>query len=93
MIARIVQDQRRQAVRVSARAKPAAAVRPPGQRKVPRQRIGVKNIEGRIRNRTFKIKRLLAQPKNIDVKKHGVVVQKIVVRRTIFPAEVRRAYY
>ena len=80
-------------MRVSARAKRAAVVRPPGQRKVPRQRIGVKNIEGRIRNRNFKIKRLLAQPKNIDVKKHGVVVQKIVVRRTIFPAEVRRAYY
>ena len=30
MIARIVQDQRRQAARARARAKPAAAVRPPG---------------------------------------------------------------
>ena len=80
-------------MRVSARAKRAAGVRPSGQRKVPRQRIGVKNIEGRIRNRTFQIKRLLAQPKNVDVKKHSVVVQKMVVRRTIFHAEVRRAYY
>ena len=65
MIVRIVQDQRRQAARARARAraKPAATVRPPGQRRVPRQRIGVKNIDGRIRNRTFKIKRLLVQPK------------------------------
>ena len=90
MIARMVHDQRRQAARQAARAraKPAAAVIP------TRQQIGVKNIEGRICNRTFKIKRLLAQPKNVYVKKSGVVVPKMVVRRrTIFPAEVRRAYY
>ena len=91
MIARIVQDLRGQVVRqvTKARAKPATAVR------LPRQRVGVKNIEGRIRNRTFKTKRLLAQPKNADVKKRGVVVVgKMVVRRwAIFPAEVRRAYY
>ena len=54
----------------------------------------VKKIEGRIRKRTFKIRMLLVQPKNVDVKKHGVVLQKMVVRRkTIFPAEVRRVYY
>ena len=41
---------------------PEAAVRPPRQRRVPRQRTAVENTEGRIRNRTFKIKRLLAQP-------------------------------
>ena len=79
MIERIVQDQRRQAVRVSVRAKRAAAVRPPGQRKVPRQRIGVKNIEGRIRNRTFKINRLLVQPKYVDVNiviRNGKIVWK-----------------
>ena len=33
------------------------------------QRIGVKNIEGRICNSAFKIKKLLAQPKAIEVKK------------------------
>ena len=67
MIARIVQDQTHQAARQEARtrAKLAAAVTP------PTQWIGVKNIEGRIRNRTFKIKRLLAQPKNVDVKKRN----------------------
>ena len=74
MIARIVQDQRHQAARARASAKPEAAVRPPGQRRVPIQRTGVKNIEGRINNRTFKIKRLLAQPKNVNVKKRGVIV-------------------
>ena len=36
----------------------------------------------------------MAQPKNISVKKNGVIVRKIVVRRrTIFPDEVRRVYY
>ena len=90
MIARIVSDQRRQAV--TQRAKPPAAVRRPAARR--RQRIGVKNSEGRIRNRIFKIKGLLALPKNVDLKKSGVVVQKMVLRRrTIFPAEIRRTYY
>ena len=64
MIVRIVQDQGRQAKSLKARArvKPAAAVRRPRQRRLPRQRTAVKNTERRIRNRTFKIKRLLAQP-------------------------------
>ena len=95
MIGRIVQDKRHQAARARARMKPAAAaLRPPGQRRIPRHRIGVKNIEGRIRNRTFKIKKLLAQPKNVDVKKRGFDLRKMVVRRkTIFPAEVGRASY
>ena len=63
MIARIVRDKRRQVLRVSARVKPAAAVRPPGQRRGPRQRIGVKNIEGRIRNRSFKVKKAASTAK------------------------------
>ena len=95
MIVRIVQDQRCQSAHPAARvrAKPAAVVRPPVARR--RQRIGVKkNMEERIRNRNFKIKRLLAQPKNADVKKNAVVVRKTVVRRkTIIPAEVREAQY
>ena len=71
MIARIVADQRLQEVRA------AAAANKPGpsnqkRRRQPRQRILVKNIEGRIRGRTFKIKRLLAQQRNIDVKKKTV---------------------
>ena len=68
MMERIVADQRCQAARA------AAAANKPGPsnqrwRRQPRQRIGVKNIEARIRGRSFKIKRLLAQQRNIDVKK------------------------
>ena len=68
MIARIVADQKRQTPRVAAVAnKPG----PSNQRtrRQPRQRIGVKNIEGRNRGRSFKMKRLLAQQRNINVKK------------------------
>ena len=49
MIARIVSDQRRQ-------TKPGPSNR--RRRREPRQRIGVKDIEGRIHSRTFKIKDL-----------------------------------
>ena len=72
----IVSDQRRQVARAAA-AKPG----PSNQRKrrQPRQRIGVKNIEERIRSRTFKRKRLMTQPKNINVKKNGVIVLKMIV--------------
>ena len=71
MIVRIVADQRRQAART------AAAANKPGpsnqwRRRQPRQRIRLKNIEGRIRGRRFKIKRVLAQQRNIDVKKKMV---------------------
>ena len=69
MMARIVADQRHQVARV------AAAANKPGpynqrRRRQPRPRIGVKNIEGRIRGRSFKIKRFLALRRNIDVKKN-----------------------
>ena len=59
-----------------------------------RVRSGVKNIEGRVRNKTFKIKQLIAVPKNIQVKKNGQVVRRMTVhRRDIFPAEYKRAEY
>ena len=91
MIVRIVSDQRRQAARASA-AKPGSSNQ--RRRRQSRKRIGVKNIEEKIGVRTFKIKRLMAQPKNINVKKNGVIVCKMIVRRrTIFPAEVKRVYY
>ena len=68
MIARIVVDQRCQAAKTAAAAnKPRSSNE--RRRRQPRQRIRVKNIEGRIRGRSFKIKRLLAQQRNIDVKK------------------------
>ena len=58
-------------------------------------RMGVKNIENRrIRNRRYKIKRILAQPKNVEVKHNGRVVRRMVVRRsTIYPGSRRRNYY
>ena len=57
MIARIVSEQRPQAAAVAA-VKPG----PSNQRRIrqPKQRIGVKNIEGRICSRTFKMKRFMA---------------------------------
>ena len=34
--------------------------------------MSVKNIKGRVRNRRFKIKRMMAEPKNAEVKKKTV---------------------
>ena len=68
MMARIVAEQICRAARAEAVAnKPGPSNQ--RRRRQPRQRIGVKNIEGRIRGRSFKIKRLLAQQRNIDAKK------------------------
>ena len=66
MIARIVADQRCQTASAAAAA---AANKPSNQRRrrQPRQRIGVKKIEGRIRGRSFKVRRLLARQRNINV--------------------------
>ena len=52
------------------------------------------NDRVRIRNRRYKIKRFLAQPRNIDVKQNGRVIRRMVVRRkTIYPsARLRREY-
>ena len=62
-------------------------MRPPG--------MEVKNIEDRrIRLRRYKIKRFLAQPKNVNVKQNGRVVQRMVVRRsTVYLGTRRRNYY
>ena len=48
----------------------------------------------RIRNRRYKIKRCLVQPKNIDVKQNGRVVRRMIVRRqTIYRnTRCRREY-
>ena len=50
--------------------------------------MGQKNNDRvRIRNRHYKIKRFLAQPRNIDVKQNSKVVRRMVVRRkTIYPS-------
>ena len=71
MMTRIVADQRHQAASLAAAANKSG---PSNQRRKrrPRPRIGVKNIEGTIRSRSFKIKRLLAQQRNTDGKKKPV---------------------
>ena len=55
-------------------------------------RSGIKNTEGRIRNRDIKIKQIIPQSQNIEDKKNGQIVRRMTVRReTIFlgnmPAE------
>ena len=53
--------------------------------------MGQKNNDRvRIRNRRYKIKRFLAQPRNIDVKQNGRVVRRMIVRRKIIYASARR---
>ena len=48
----------------------------------------------RVRNRRYKIKRYLAQPKNIDVKHNGKIVRRMIGRRqTIYPSTRRRGEY
>ena len=67
--------------------RPRRPVRPGG--------MGQKNNDQiRIKNRRYKIKRLIAQPKNIEVKRNGVVIRRMVVRgKAIFPSSRRRPEY
>ena len=79
----MVADQRRQQQQ---QVRPSRPDLPVARRR--RARTGVKNIEGRVHNKTFKIKKLIAQPENVKVKKNGQVVRKMTVRRrAIFPGE------
>ena len=67
--------------------------RPSQQRPRPRP-ISVKYDEHcRHRNKEIKIKKLLAQPKKIQVKHRGQVVRGMTVRhKSIFPAKRRQGY-
>ena len=57
-------------------------------------RSEVKNIEERERNKTFKIKQLIAVPENVQVKKNGEVVWRMTVcRRAMFPPDCQHAEY
>ena len=57
--------------------------------------MGQKNNDQiRIRNRRYKVKRLIIEPKNVEVKRNGVVVRRMVVRRNeIFLSARRRREY
>ena len=60
--------------------RPRRPVRPAGMRQKNNDQI-------RIRNRRYKVKRLIAQPKNVEVKRNGTTVRRMVVRRkAIFPS-------
>ena len=66
---------------------PRRPVRPAG-------RVEKNNDRVRIRNRRYKIKKILAQPRNIDVIRNGRVVRRMVVRRsTIYSSARRRREY
>ena len=41
------------------------------------------NDRTRVRNRHYKIKTFLVQPKKIDIKQNGRIVRKIVLRRVL----------
>ena len=61
-----------------------------------RRVAAAKEIANRRRNRVenIKIKLLLPQGKNIEVKQRGIVVRRMRVRRcTIFPGRVRNVRY
>ena len=57
--------------------------------------MGKKNNDRvRVRNRRYKIKRFMLQPKNIDAKQKGRAVRRMAVRRqTIYPTTRRRREY
>ena len=62
---------------------PRRPVRPVGRGEKNNDRV-------RIRNRRYKIKRFLAQPRNIDVIQNGRLVRRMIVRRqTIYPSTRR----
>ena len=52
------------------------------------------NDQVKIRDKRYKTKRYLAQPRNIDVRLNGRVVRRMIVRRqTIYPSVRRRREY
>ena len=67
--------------------RPRSPVRPAG--------LGEKNNDRiRVRNKRYKIKRLMLQSRNIDVKQNGRVVRRMVLsRRTIYPNTRNRREY
>ena len=63
LVGRIVADQRRRTMQ----QQPGPLRASPHRRRAPGN--GVKNIESRVCNQTFKIEKLIAVPKNVEVKK------------------------
>ena len=64
--------------------------RPP----VPAGKGEKNNDRIRVRNRRYKIKRFMLQPRDVEVKHNGRVVRRMVVRRrTIYPSTRTRREY
>ena len=82
-VIQVIQNQKMPRTQV----RPRRPARPAGRGEKNNDRI-------RVRNRRYKIKRYLAQPKNIDVKHNGRVVRRMIVRRqTIYRSTWRRREY
>ena len=61
---------------------------------MPAQRGEKNNDRIRVRNRCYKIKRFMLQPRDVEVKHNSRVVRRMVVRRrTIYPSTRRRQEY
>ena len=59
-----------------------------------RRVAAAKEMRGRVNAKNIKIKVLLPQGKNVEVKKRGQVIRRMRVRRkSIFPATVRNRTY
>ena len=66
---------------------PRRPVRPAGKGEKNNDRV-------RIRNRRYKVNRYLAQPRNIDVRRNGRIVRRMIVgRQTIYPSTRRKREY
>ena len=66
---------------------PRKPVRPAGKGEKNNDRV-------RIRNRRYKVKRYLAQPRNIDIRQNGRIVRRMIVgRQTIYPSTRRKREY
>ena len=63
----------------------------PWRSAVPTGRGEKNNDQIRVRNRRYKIKRFMLQPRDVEVRHNGRVVRRMVVRRrTIYPSMRRR---
>ena len=61
---------------------------------VPAGREEKNNDIIRVRNRRYKIKRIMLQPRDVEVRHNGRVVRRMVVRRrTIYPSKRRKQEY
>ena len=55
--------------------------------------FSIKKLKTTKRNRNIKIKELLSQPKQVQIRKNGQVIRKMTVRRkSYFPGRRRKTY-